>query len=190
MSQQEQNNQQSEHEVAPQEQDAAAMDQTDEQSAETSSEASKNVMQELRQQADELQSRLLRSMADYQNLARRAEQNVVTAREQALIEFARQLVTVLDHFDRALEVDPDKASVSSVLEGLNMVRDELMRTLQQFGIQRLDVQSGEPFDPNRHEAMLRQEVEDIETNHVVTQLQPGYTIGDKMVRPAKVAVAQ
>jgi len=201
MSQKEQNKQQPEYDVTPPEHDAESVDQPEDiaedlpdqaeaPAKEKSAPTSEDAIHELRQQTDELQSRLLRSMADYQNLARRAEQNVVIAREQALIDFARQLVTVLDHFDRALEVDPDKASVQSVLDGLNMVRAELMRALQQFGIQRLDVQAGEPFDPNKHEAMMRQETQEIQTNHVVMQLQPGYMIKDKVVRPAKVAVAQ
>ena len=95
-------------------------------------------------------------MADYQNFVRRAEQNVVAARQQQLLEVAKQLVTVLDHFDHALGVDPQKTSAGDLLKGVNIVRDELMRALSSFGVERLDVQAGEPFDPNKHEALMRQ----------------------------------
>ncbi len=144
----------------------------------------------LQRERDELESKLLRAMADYQNYARRAEQNVVAAREQQLMAVAKSLITVLDHFDRALEVDPEKTSTRDLLKGVTIVRDELMRALQSFGIERLDVQSGEPFDPNRHEALMRQPSEEVESNHVTSQFQPGYQLKDKTIRPAQVSVAE
>lgn len=146
--------------------------------------------QQLQRERDEYESRYLRAMADYQNLARRAAQNEVVAREQAIMQMARQLVTVLDHFDHALAVDPQKTSAADVLKGVVIVRDELLRSLQQFGVERLDVEPGAPFDPNKHEAMMRQPHDDLETDQVIQQLQPGYVLADKTLRPAKVSVAE
>jgi len=144
----------------------------------------------LRRERDELESKYLRAMADYQNLARRAQQNEAVAREQAIMQVARQLVAVFDHFDHALAVDPEKTAAADVLTGVQIVRDELLRSLQQFGVQRLDVAPGEAFDPNRHEAMMRQPHGDVQTNHVIQQFQPGYVLGDKTLRPAKVSIAE
>lgn len=139
---------------------------------------------------DELSDKLKRMMADYQNFGRRAEQNVVAAKQQKLIEVAKQLIPVLDHFDNALSMDPEKTSAADLLKGVTIVRDELMRTLTGFGVQRLDVETGEAFDPNRHEALMRQPDTDIEPDHVTAQLQPGYVLDEVTIRPAKVSIAE
>ena len=144
----------------------------------------------LQGELDDLQARLLRATADYQNLGRRAQREVVEARQQQLMELARALLAVLDHFDRALEVDTAKVSLQSVLEGVHMVRDELTKMLERFGIRRLDAKPGEVFEPARHEAMLHQSVPGVPPGRVAAQLQPGYTLGDRVLRPAKVSVAQ
>jgi len=144
----------------------------------------------LQAERDELEDKLKRMAADYQNFARRAQQNVVEARQLQLMAVAKQLVTVLDHFDHAMAVDPQAASIEDLLKGVGIVHDELMRTLSSFGVNRLDVKPGELFDPNRHEALMRQADTDIEPNHVTAQLQPGYLIGDKIIRPAKVSIAE
>lgn len=145
---------------------------------------------ELQRQCDDFESKWLRAMADLQNYRRRAEQNVVAARQQQTLDLAKALVVVLDHFDRALEVDPDKTPAASMLHGVQIVRDELMRTLERFGVQRIDVQMGDEFDPARHAALMRQKIEGVESNHVTMQMQPGYALGDMVVRPAQVAVAE
>ena len=139
---------------------------------------------------DELQHRLLRVSADFENYKRRAAINTQTSLEQQLIGIARDLVPVLDHFDRALELDLDKSSTADLLNGVTIVRDELLRVLSRYGIERVEASAGDPFDPNRHEAMMRQPVEGIEADHVAVQLQPGYMLKDKTIRPAGVSVAE
>ena len=147
-------------------------------------------MEALQREKEELHQRLLRVSADYQNYVRRSQSEATKAKEQQLIGMARELVTVLDHFDHALEVDAQKTSTEALMKGVAMVRDELMRTLARFGVERIDAQVGEAFDPNRHEAMMRQPSDEVESNHVAAQLQPGYAIENKTIRPAKVAVAE
>ncbi|MBL4700267.1 MAG: nucleotide exchange factor GrpE [Phycisphaeraceae bacterium] len=148
---------------------------------------------ELQQAKDALagaQSRELRANADYQNMARRSIQSVNSAREQQTMSMARDLLTVMDQFDQALEMDPEKTDTAALLKGVEIVRDTLLRTFESFGIKRVDVKVGEEFDPMVHEAMMKQAAEGIEANHVTMQLQPGYMLKDKTLRPAKVAVAQ
>ncbi len=145
---------------------------------------------EMRAERDALEDKLKRTMADYQNFARRAEQNIVVARQQTVIEVARKLVAVLDHFDHALAADTETVSSADLLKGVGIVYDELMRTLASFGVQRVDVEPGELFDPNRHEALMRQSDTDIEADHITAQLQPGYMIDDLTIRPAKVSIAE
>ncbi len=147
-------------------------------------------IEQLRRERDELSQKVLRYAADYQNLARRAEQNVVAAREQQAIDLAKQLAVVLDHFDHALAVDAEKVSAKDLLLGVEMVQSELLSVLRRFGVERIDAQSGDEFDPSRHEAMLRQKTEGVESGRVAQQFQPGYMLREKIVRPAKVVVAE
>lgn len=148
---------------------------------------------------DELQQQLLRVSADYQNFAKRSQQNIAAAGEQKLMDMARALVSVLDHFDRALEAagteSDDTAPGGSsgggdLLRGVTMVNNELLTTLGRFGIERMEVSPGDEFDPVRHEALMRQPSDDIASSHITMQLLPGYTLGDKIVRPAQVGVAE
>lgn len=143
----------------------------------------------LQKKYNELHERLLRVSADYQNYVRRSVQNIATAKDQQLIDIAKGLITVLDHLDRALEADPQKTTSESLLEGVQIVREELLKALEQFGVKRLNVDMGEPFDPTCHEALMRQGAEGIESNHVVSQIQPGYMLNEKTLRAAKVTVS-
>lgn len=146
-------------------------------------------LEALQAERDELESKLLRVSADYQNFARRSQQNIQAAGEQKLMDIARAMTTVLDHFDRALQ-GQTKDEAQGVLQGVFMVHDELLATLNRFGIEQLNVEVGTEFDPNKHEALMRQPSDDIDSNHVTMQMQPGYLLGDKVIRPAQVGVAE
>ncbi len=144
----------------------------------------------LQRERDELNDRLLRAHADYQNLARRAQVNVTEARQQQLKDIAGALLTVLDTFDHALLTDAAKTNAEDILKGVHIVRDQLLQTLEQFGVKRMQVDAGDAFDPNQHEALMRQAVEGLDPDHVAAELQPGYTLEDKTLRPAKVSVTE
>ena len=139
---------------------------------------------------EEVKNQLLRVSADYQNFQRRTRQNIESARQEQLMGLARALVPVLDHFDRALGADAESTSAESLMEGMEMVRSELLRVLAGFDIEKIDVAPGDDFDPNRHEALMRTPSEDHPSDTVVEQLQPGSMLGDKTLRPAQVAVAE
>lgn len=146
--------------------------------------------QSLLRERDELKDRLLRMTADYQNFVRRSEQGLQTARELQLLEVARDLMPVLDNFDHALATEATSASPADLLKGLKMVQESLMTVLTRHGLTRVEVTPGQEFDANLHEALMRQPAEGIPSNHITLQFQPGYTLGARVVRPAKVAVAE
>lgn len=146
-------------------------------------------LDQLQQERDELFARLQRVSADYQNYMRRSAQNLEDSIELARGDLAKQFITVLDHFDNALSNEPESDEAKALYEGVRIVRDELLRVLQNMGVERIDVEPGEPFDPNIHEAMLRQEAADVQPNHVSALYQPGYRYKSRTLRPAKVAVA-
>jgi molecular chaperone GrpE len=142
------------------------------------------------EELEQLRERLIRVSADYENFKKRSYGNIQTSLEQQLMSVVRDLLPVLDHFDRAVEVDPEATTTEDLLSGVNLVRDELLRMLNRYGIERIDVEQGEPFDPNRHQAMMRQPAEDVESDHVAEQLQPGYALKNMTIRPAGVTVAE
>lgn len=180
-------------EPAPVDVDQSAADQApleDEGAQATGPRAPVDPMQALRAERDELESRLLRVTADYQNFVRRSSQNAQDACQQQLMQMAKALLVPLDHFDHAMTVDLEKTSSQTFAKGVQIVRDELMKVLEQFDIKRLEVNAGDPFDPVRHEALQRMPAQDVESGAVAQQIQAGYLLGDKTLRPAKVVVAE
>ncbi len=144
---------------------------------------------ELEEQAAEWREKYLRSLADFQNYQRRALANEKTAREMGTTAVIERLLTVLDNLDRVLSPDITGMSVEQVVEGVRLTRDELMRVLAGLGMSRVDVKPGDEFEPGRHEAMLQQPSAEVEPGCIVAQFAPGYVLGDRVLRPAKVSVA-
>jgi molecular chaperone GrpE len=144
------------------------------------------------------QSRALRVMADFQNYQRRALQNEVVARQQGLGTLATSVVGVVDHFDQALNQQPGTPEAQQILTGVKVIRDELLKALQQHGVGLISPAPNEEFVPGRHEAIMQQKAEGVEPGHVVSTFQAGYTLAgppgspagsERVLRPAKVAVA-
>ena len=144
----------------------------------------------LRAQLAEMNDKYLRALAEAQNIRRRADLSIEQAREQQVMALARDLIKVLDQFDLALNVKAEGATVEAVIVGVRIVHTELLAVLDRMGVRRLDPRTGDPFDPAKHEALMRQKMQGQEPNHVAMVMQPGYTLGDKTVRPAKVAVTE
>jgi len=157
--------------------------------ADTDAPPADNAARQVEQELEDLRSRLLRTTADYQNFVKRSQANQQAAVEQRVISIVRDLVAVIDHFDRALQLDPEKVSAGDVMKGIDSVKGELMRVLNKYGVEPISPAVGEPFDPNLHEALMRAEADGVESNHVVAVLQNGYRLGDKPIRPAGVSVA-
>jgi len=143
----------------------------------------------LQAERDELYERLQRLSADYQNYMKRAAQNLADGVELARGDLLKQLIPVLDHFDNALAAEPTAEEAKSLHDGLRMVRDELLKVLRDNGVERVEPEIGEAFDPERHEAMYRHPAEGVEPNHVTQAMSPGYMFGRRILRAAKVAVA-
>lgn len=138
-----------------------------------------------------LQDRLLRALADAENVRRRADRGAQDARNFAVADLSRELLTVVDNLRRAIAAadDPavDSAGSGPLLEGIKAIERSLMATLKRFGVRKIEA-GGSPFDPLRHEAIM--EVDDPERppGAVVDVMEEGYTIHDRLLRPAKVSV--
>jgi molecular chaperone GrpE len=140
----------------------------------------------------ELKDRLLRALAEVENTRRRSERDLDNMRQYAITQFAGDMLNVADNLERAVASIPASAregvgGLKTLVEGFELTEKELLRSLEKYGIRKLDP-VGERFDPNLHEALF--EVADPSVPHgtVTKVLQPGYAIGARALRPAKVGI--
>jgi molecular chaperone GrpE len=146
-------------------------------------------------EAAEMKNRLLRALADMENLRKRTEREVADARQYGIAAFARDILGVADNFRRALEaVGPDlragaDAAVNSLIEGVELTERELLKALEKNGIRKIEP-LGEKFDPNLHQAMYEVPDPSVPSGTIVQVVQPGYVIGERILRPALVAVSK
>ncbi|WP_291698838.1 nucleotide exchange factor GrpE [Bradyrhizobium sp.] len=141
-----------------------------------------------------LRDRLLRALADAENTRRRAERSAADARQFAISHFASELLTSIDNLRRALlsaESLPEQGPAdTALLDGVRATERLLTSTLERFGVRHSEAAAGTPFDPSRHEAVTEVEDDAVEPGTVVRVLEEGYTIHDRLLRPARVIVAR
>lgn len=143
----------------------------------------------------DLKDRLLRTLAEMENLRRRTEKEAKDARDYAVTAFARDLLSVTDNFDRALahapaELRADEATGGKALiEGVELTGRELLKTLEKHGVKKLSP-LGEKFDPNLHQAMFEIPNPQVVAGTVLQVMQDGYAIAGRVLRPALVGVAK
>jgi molecular chaperone GrpE len=143
----------------------------------------------------DLKDKLLRLMADMENLRRRTAREMVDARTYAVTNFARDMLNVADNVRRAIESVPEEARAAAegafkgLIEGIDLTERDLLKTLERHGVKKLDPQ-GQKFDPNLHQAMFEVPNPDVPNGTVVQVVQSGYVIGDRVLRPALVGVAK
>jgi len=139
-------------------------------------------------QRDELQDKLLRAAADHQNFQRRATGNEREARTNATQGVVQSLIPLLDTFEMALLQDPEKVTAEQVIEGVRMIRGEFLRLLSGYGVSSIDPVVGDEFNPVEHSAMMQQPADGVEPGHISLNMGMGFKLGERVVRPAKVAV--
>jgi molecular chaperone GrpE len=143
----------------------------------------------------DLKDRLLRSLAEMENLRRRTEKQVADERVYGIASFARDMLAVADNMRRALDaVTPElretaDPAVKALIEGVELTERELLKVLEKHGVKKLEP-LGSRFDPNLHQAMYEVPDPSVPAGTVVQAVQAGYTIGDRVLRPALVAVSK
>jgi len=142
-----------------------------------------------------LKDRLLRAVAEMENLRKRSERDVKDARQYAIANFARDMLTATDNLSRALMTMPQEAreeaegTFKSLIEGVEMTEREMIRLLEKNGITKIEPK-GEKFDPHFHQAMFEVPNPDAVEGTVTEVVQAGYVIGERVLRPAMVGVAK
>lgn len=146
------------------------------------------------EEAADLKDKLLRALADMENLRRRSQKDREDALKYSAANFARDMLSVADNLRRAIESipeegDPDGAALVGFIEGIALTEKELLSTLERHGIRKIEPM-GEKFDPQFHEAMFEIPTEDAENGTVLQVVEVGYVIHDRLLRPAKVGIAK
>jgi molecular chaperone GrpE len=153
------------------------------------------VIEALNAENGQLKDRVLRTLAEMENLRRRTEREVSDAKVYGVSSFARDMLTVVDNLSRALEHLPAEARASadpairSMIEGVELTARDLEAALGRHGVKRLDPK-GQKFDPNLHQAIFEAPDETVPSGTVSQVVQTGWTIGDRVLRPAMVGVSK
>ncbi|HEY4926653.1 MAG TPA: nucleotide exchange factor GrpE [Roseiarcus sp.] len=176
----------------------AAQDNGSEQAPATQAEAERDgfaVVEALNAENAALKDRVLRTLAEMENLRRRTEREAADARTYAVTAFARDMLNVVDNLTRALESLPENARAAgddvlkSLIDGVELTARDLSAALARHGVKKQEPQ-GEKFDPNFHQAMFEMPDETLPSGTVTKVVQSGWTIGERVLRPAMVGVSK
>ncbi len=168
----------------PEEIDAAAEEISDEA-------IEADEIQALKAENGDLKDRLLRALADVENIRKRGERDRRDAELYASTRFARDLLSVHDIFDRALDnvTDELRATAPGLIEGIELTQRDLVNVFEKHKIRRLEPAPGEKFDPKLHQAMFEAPVPGTKAGDIIQVMNVGFMIGDRLLRPAQVGVS-
>ncbi|WP_067727366.1 nucleotide exchange factor GrpE [Oceanobacillus damuensis] len=148
--------------------------------------AAEKEIQALKEEKDEIYNRLLRLQAEFDNFKKRSQKEKEAARKYKSEDLITELLPAIDNFDRALQVEVTEAN-ASLFDGITMVYRQLQDALKSQGVELIETE-GKTFDPTVHHAVMQVEDDGIAPNTVVEELQKGYMLKDRVVRPAMVKV--
>jgi molecular chaperone GrpE len=147
----------------------------------------------LQEENKSLHDRLLRALAEAENVRRQADRTTTEARQYGISEFARELLPVADNLQRTVEAAEKPSALNAannvLLEGVQATLRAFLQTLERFGVRPIDAQ-GKPFDPKYHEAIVMVEDPSQPPGTVTKVVEQGYTVRDKLLRPARVVVSK
>lgn len=149
--------------------------------------------EEMREALSKAEDEVLRSRAEVENVRRRAENDIASARKFAIEKFAAEVLLVRDSLDQARKIDLDQENreiLEKMKEGLDLTMKQLETAMEKFNIEEILPEQGDRLDPEKHQAMGLLELEGIESNCIAQVIQKGYTINDRLLRPAMVMVAK
>jgi molecular chaperone GrpE len=152
-------------------------------------------LEALRSELSGVKDRLLRALAEMENLRRRTEKEIADAKLYGVASFARETLSLADNLRRAIAAFPVKAKeelephVAALIEGVELTERDFLSRLARFGVKKMD-EGDDRFDPNKHEALYEIPDESRPAGTVAQWVEPGYMIGERVLRPAKVGVTR
>jgi molecular chaperone GrpE len=147
-------------------------------------------LESLEKEAKESYDRFLRVSAEFENYKKRAAREMNDFRKFANESFVKEMLPIVDNLDRAIESSSnDDHAQNSVVEGVNMTLKEILKVFEQFNVKPFE-SLGKAFDPALHQAVMQEETDDHPENTVLNELQKGYMMHDRLLRPAMVVVSK
>lgn len=157
--------------------------------AEDETQQLQNEIAKLQELLEEKENKILRVQADFENYKRRTRIEQETIQKYRSQTIVSEILPALDSFERALQINADNDQTKSLLQGMQMVQRQLVDALKNEGVEIIPA-VGEQFDPALHQAVMQAEDENYESNVVVEELQKGYKLKDRVIRPSMVKVNQ
>jgi molecular chaperone GrpE len=148
------------------------------------------VAAEEHQRLKDERDKLMYIVAESQNMRKRLESEKELAVQYANQTLIRALIPTIDNFERALAVDPAKTDAATVLKGLQLVHDQMMKELEKQNVEIINPKPGTPFDPNQHEALMQKEDPKLKPGQVAQALTKGYALKGRTLRPASVMIVK
>jgi len=149
------------------------------------------LLEDARNKADEHWNELLRAKADMENLRRRQARDLENAHKHALDKFVTELLPIYDSMELGSNAaKAEEASVEAVREGLEMTMKMFLSSINKFGLEAINPNEGDDFDPEIHQAMAMQPVDGVDANKIISVAQKGFQFNSRLLRPAMVLVSQ
>ena len=160
---------------------------------ENNSDSPENIIEKLNEEIQDLKDQRLRAAAELENFRKRAEKDQADALKYGVSNFAKEIINIKDNVERAQSsISEDVRSndaVKSIVEGLDMIAQSAVATFEKIGIKKIE-SLNEKFDHNLHQAMMEIENDEVEPGTIVQELISGYTLHDRLLRPAMVGVSK
>lgn len=171
--------------------DPEAETESEEDTVETKREAAPDELEQLRAERDELKDRFVRALADAENARKRADRDRKEAENYGGSKLARDLLPVYDNLARALETTDEGSQEANkaLLEGVELTLRELLSVFKKHGIEPIDPEVGDRFDPQYHEAMFEAPVPNTKAGDIIQIMAKGFMLHDRLLRPAQVGVS-
>ncbi|MDW8395039.1 MAG: nucleotide exchange factor GrpE [Anaerolineae bacterium] len=160
------------------------------QTVESELEAVRKALDEARAQAAEYLDGWQRARAEFANYKKRQEQQQAELRAFATLDLVRRLLPILDDFERAAKTLPQGIAHMTWIEGVMLIQRKLQLVLEAEGVKPIEVKPGDAFDPLYHEAVTHDEAEGFNSGQIIEELQRGYLLGERVIRPTLVRVAK
>jgi len=144
----------------------------------------------LQEQIEENKDGWLRTLADFDNYKKRVQRDAARSYQDAMTSVVKVFLCTADDLERALKNEPQGKDLDSWVNGIELIHQKLNTQMKNLGVERMDVNPGDEFDPNIHEAITQEEHEEFKEGQIIDVVQPGYRISDRIIHPALVRVAQ
>jgi len=147
-------------------------------------------LESLQAQVEEQQDGWLRTRADFDNFKKRVQRDAARSYQDAMASIIKTYLPVADDLERAIKNKPDGEQFAGWVDGIELIYQKLLTQMKNQGIEQVDVNPGDDFDPNIHEAITQEDHPEYTEGQIIDVVQPGYRISDRIIRPAMVRVAR